>query len=155
MAKSTFRLIIFFVLLSLLFPLPAYNKGLVPCGGPDERECTACDLLVLVQNVMNFVLKAAFIICIVLIIYGGFRWMFSFGNQSNISLGQKVIVSAIFGLIIVLASWIIVNTILWFLSPKIEGVDIKSSWFKLECYPSEGGGGGGTGITPPISPRIK
>jgi len=140
-------------LLIFIFPLILSAKGLVPCGGPDERECTACDLLVLIQNVINFVLKAAFIICIGLIIYGGFRWMFSFGNESNISSGQKVIMSAIFGLIIVLASWIIVNTILWLLSPKIEGVDIKSTWFKLECYPSEGGGG--TSITPPISPRVK
>lgn len=146
---SITKKIIFGLLLGLfLNPLFSQAAGLVPCGGPEENPCTACDLLILVQNVIEFVIRAAFIICIVLIIYGGFRWLLSLGKQENIALGQKTIISALFGLLIVLASWLIVHTIFWLLAPKIEGIDnLNSTWFKLECYPRGESGGG---IIPPI-----
>lgn len=132
------RLIFPIFFISILFPLLVYSKGLVPCGGPEENPCTVCDLLVLVQNVIEFIIRAAFIICIVLIIYGGFRWLLSLGKPENIALGQRTIINAVFGLLIVLAAWLIIHTIFWLLAPKIEGIDnIQSSWYKLECYPGQ------------------
>lgn len=112
----------------------SYAAGLVPCGGPEERPCKVCDLLVLAQNVIKFILTASFIVCIVFIVYGGFIWLLSVGKSENIARGQKTIISALVGLLIVLSAWLIINTILWLLAPKIEGIDIKSTWYKLECY---------------------
>lgn len=146
MVSVTKKLILSLIFAGLfLSPLCSVGAGLVPCGGPGENPCTVCDLLILIQNIIDFVIKGAFIICIVLVIYGGFRWLLSLGKEANIALGQKTIISALFGLLIVLASWLIVHTIFWLLSPKIEGIDnLNSTWFKLECYPgstgtSEGG----------------
>ncbi len=132
--KRNKKIIVFLLIITFSLTNLIEAKGLVPCGGPGEDPCTACHLLVLIQNVIEFVIKAAFIICICLIIYGGFRWLFSFGNDENIAAGQKAIINALLGLMIVLAAWLIVNTIFWLLSPNIEGVDIKSTWWQLECY---------------------
>ncbi|MDD3434389.1 MAG: pilin [Candidatus Pacebacteria bacterium] len=104
--------------------------GLVPCEG---LACTVCDLLVLVQNVINFVLQLAFWICIVIIIVGAFMWMLSFGNQKNITAGQKLITNAIIGLAIVLLAWVIVHTFFWFIK-EIGGFNMTGSWWHLECY---------------------
>ncbi|MGB9726568.1 MAG: hypothetical protein ACP5OX_00680 [Minisyncoccia bacterium] len=140
--ETIFKTITIFSLFLFLNPFFSQAAGLVPCGGPEEPECTICDLLVLLQNIIEFVIRAAFIICIVLIIYGGFRWLLSFGNKDNIAIGQKTIFNALVGLLIVLAAWLIIHTIFWLLSPKIEGIDnLKSTWFKLECYPDHGSGG--------------
>jgi len=133
MVRANKKTILIFILI-FIFPLILSAKGLVPCGGPDEDPCTVCHLLVLIQNIIDFIMKAAFYICIVLIIYGGFRWFLSFGKEENIAAGQKIIFNAIAGLVIVLAAWLIVHTILWLLNPQIPGVDLKSTWFKLECY---------------------
>jgi len=132
--KKNKKFIVFFLIITFSLTGLIKAKGLVPCGGPDEQECTACHLLVLVQNIIDFILEAVFIVCICLIVYGGFRWLFSFGNDKNIAAGQKAITSALIGLMIVLASWLIVNTILYFLKPQIEGIDLQSSWWQLKCY---------------------
>jgi len=131
-SKFGLNLSLFLLFCLPLSPLTAKAAGLVPCGGPDEPECTACHLLVLVQNVIHFALEAVFIVCICLIIYGGFRWLFSFGKQENIAAGQKIITSALIGLMIVLASWLIVNTIFWIIA-MLGGEDYTGTWWQLKC----------------------
>lgn len=127
------KTIIFSLLISLLFmPLLTSAAGLVPCGGPDENPCTICDLLVLVQNVLEFALKVAFLVIIGFIVYGGFRWIFSLGKEENLKAGQQIITNAIIGLVIILTSWIIVNTVFWTIK-QIGGEDYTGTWFHIEC----------------------
>jgi len=127
------ELIVFSLLILLFAPLPAGAAGLVPCGGPEpEKPCTACDLLVLAQNVLQFALKIAFLIVIGFIAYGGFRWIFSLGKEENLKAGQQIITNAIIGLIIILTAWIIVNTVFWFIA-QAGGKDYTGTWYKIEC----------------------
>jgi len=181
------KLILIFCLFVLFLPLirtPRYRSGtfflapleiteaagLVPCGRsvddpetPDINEsqpCTACDLLVLLQNVLHFALTIAFLIVVIFAIVGGFRWILSGGNEENIKAGQKTLSSALIGLVIILCAWLIVNTVFW-LVKTIGGEDYTGTgalpWFQLECtYPESntnnggsngdgGGDGGGNG----------
>jgi len=131
MSKIPIIILITFLFLS---PLSIKAAGLVPCGGPDENPCTACDLLVLAQNVLQFALKMAFLIVIGFIVYGGFRWIFSLGKEENIKAGQQIILNAIIGLIIILTAWIIVNTIFWFIA-QAGGWDFTGTWSHIECTP--------------------
>jgi len=127
------KLIIFSLLfLLLLAPILTSAAGLVPCGGPNEPACTACHLLVLVQNVLDFALKMAFLIIIGFIVYGGFRWIFSLGKEENLKAGQQIITNAIIGLIIILSAWIIVNTVFWIIK-EMGGDDYTGTWFHIEC----------------------
>jgi len=155
------KLILIFLLLVLFIPAITKAAGLVPCGGPEpEKPCTACDLLVLLQNVLHFALTIAFLIVVIFAIVGGFRWILSGGNEENIKAGQKTLSSALIGLVIILCAWLIVNTVFW-LVKTIGGEDYTGTgalpWFQLECtYPESntnnggsngdgGGDGGGNG----------
>jgi len=95
----------------ILLPLIAGAAGLVPCGGPNEKACEICDLLVLAQNVLDFALKMAFLVIVGFIVYGGFRWIFSLGKEENLKAGQQIITNAIIGLIII----------------------YTGTWFHIEC----------------------
>jgi len=127
------KLILIFFLLVLLLPLITKAAGLVPCGGEDEDPCTFCDLLILFQNVLKFALVIVFLIVIVFIVYGGFRWIFSGGNEANIKAGMKIITNAIIGLMIVLCAWLIVNTVFWLIAQMGGKEEYTGSWWHLEC----------------------
>jgi len=161
------KLIIIFLLLVLFIPVITKAAGLVPCGRSvddpetpninESQPCTACDLLVLFQNVLKFALEIAFLIVVGFIIYGGFRWIFSSGNETNIKAGQQTITSALIGLIIILCAWLIINTVFWLVA-KLGGQDYTGTWWHLECTEQSetinnnegnngngGGDGGGNG----------
>jgi len=153
------KLFIFAILFTLFIPVITSAAGLVPCGlsedDPDTlminetTPCTACDLLVLFQNVLKFALEIAFLIVIGFIAYGGFRWIFSGGNETNIKAGQQIMTNAIIGLVIILCAWLIVNTVFWLIK-TIGGTDYTGTWFKIECtYPEsnpDNGNGNGDGM---------
>ena len=142
------RIIFLLFTLLFLFPLMSFAHGLVPCGGEGEAACTACDLLVLLQNVIQFGIKIAFLLIIVFVVYGGFRWLLSGGNEASIKAGQKIIINSIVGLIIILSSWLIVNTVFWIIA-QAGGKDYTGSWNHIQCTspsttpPSNGGSNGG------------
>lgn len=123
-----------FLLFALLFlsPLISSAHGLVPCGGSGEAACTACDLLVLLQNLIHFGIKIAFLLIIVFVVYGGFRWLLSGGNETSIKAGQKVIINSIVGLIIILSSWLIVNTVFWIIA-QAGGKNYIGTWNHIQC----------------------
>jgi hypothetical protein len=76
----------------------------------------------------------AFLIVVVLIVYGGFRWIFSLGKEENIREGQRIITNAIVGLIIVLSAWLIVNTVFWFIAQVGFSSDYYTgTWYNIEC----------------------
>jgi hypothetical protein len=82
---------------------------LVPCSGAD---CTLEDLYTLGYNVINTGLNLAAIIAVLVILWGGILIITAGGSQENLARGKSAIQSAIIGLIIVLGSWLIVNTII-------------------------------------------
>jgi len=134
--KTIKELIVFTILALLLIPVltnaATSTLPLVPCGGPNQHECTLCDLLVLAQNILKFALEMAFLIIIGFIAYGGFRWIFSLGKEENLKAGQQIITNAIIGLIIILTAWIIVNTVFWTIK-EMGGKDYTGTWFNIEC----------------------
>ena len=145
--------ILIFFLLVLFIPLSTKAAGLVPCGGSDDPStikdeslpCTVCDLLVLFQNVLKKALEFAFLIVIVFIVYGGFCWIFSGGNEANIKTGQKIMTNAMIGLVIILCAWLIVNTVFWLIA-EIGGTNYTNTWFKIDCEnPTPGDGNVGDG----------
>jgi len=147
------KLIIIFLLLVLFIPAITKAAGLVPCGGPEpEKPCTACDLLVLAENVLHYALTLAFTIVVIFAIIAGFRLIFSGGNEVNIKAAQKSLSTALIGLAIILCSYLIVNTVFWLMA-QIGGDDYTSDWWHLECtYPEsktdndgDNGNGGGDG----------
>lgn len=60
-----------------------------------------------VTQIIQWVLSFVGVIFLILMIYGGFVWMTSNGNQESIQKAQQIIGSAVLGLVIVLSAYAI------------------------------------------------
>lgn len=60
-----------------------------------------------VGTILDFVLSFIGVLFLILMIYGGFMWMTSAGNEERIKTATRVVVSAVIGLVIVLSAYAI------------------------------------------------
>ncbi len=66
----------------------------------------------LALTIVNFFLSFLGLIAVIMIIYGGFLYVSAAGNQEKIESAKKIIMYAIIGIIVILLSFAIVNTVL-------------------------------------------
>lgn len=120
-----------FALLSvLLLPALAFAQGgLVPCSGPD---CTICHLWKLLENIIDLLFMIAFPIAAIGIVVGGFFIMTAGGSESRVTKGREMITTAVWGIVIVLVAWVVLNSLFQFLAVGIEGWDPRL-WNKIQC----------------------
>jgi hypothetical protein len=93
--------------------------------------CGFCDMLVVGMNIIKIMGVAAGLIVLVMIIWGAFLMMTSAGSQSKYEEGKKKITSAVIGLAITLAAWLIVNTAFMAIA-AISGAS-EISWNLIKC----------------------
>lgn len=62
-------------------------------------------------TVYNFGVSVAGILAVMLIVYGGFRWLTAMGNTGVISHAKETIIAAIIGLVLMLCSYLLLYTI--------------------------------------------
>jgi hypothetical protein len=114
MTKIKLTLIILAYSLLPIFSFAAdENKpGLVPCT--DGRACNFGQLMQLIWNVMNFLLfKLSLPIAAVMFAWAGILMITGGGEAASARTKAKnIFVNTIFGLVIALAAWLIVGTIL-------------------------------------------
>jgi hypothetical protein len=65
-----------------------------------------------VMNVINVLLGFLGIIAIIIILWGGFRWLTSGGNEEKVSEAKKIITAGIIGLIIIFVSYAIATFVI-------------------------------------------
>lgn len=70
------------------------NSGL---GNANPQEVAA--------NVISWILSFLAILALILVIYGGFIWMLSRGNEEDVKKAKDILSGALFGLVIILASY--------------------------------------------------
>ena len=114
MRKSAQQFIAISILAALSVPFRA-QAALINCGYGNLRDCEIKDLLQLLVSVYNMLLGLAALVAMLMIIYGGVR-MFIFhyfedapGELKN---AKFTVTRAITGLVIVLAAYLIVNTLI-------------------------------------------
>lgn len=66
----------------------------------------------LVLKIVNYALAFLGIVAVLMLIYGGFSYLTAGGQQDKVDTGKKVILYAIVGIVIILLSFAIVNTVL-------------------------------------------
>lgn len=101
-------------------PVEAYTLE-QPFGG----KASVKDIGEYIQLVYSFALGIMGIIAVVLIMFGGIRWIAAAGNESVISEAKEIIISAVTGLVIGLLSYVI----LAFINPQTLSTDV--SIFKI------------------------
>lgn len=92
--------------------MPEFLAQLVTCGIGNAPPCRICDIWVLADKVVNFVYFLATPILVIIIIAGGFIYLTSGGNPKKTEQAKSLLSSAIVGIIIALAAFLIVDTIL-------------------------------------------
>jgi len=109
-----------FVLMSLITLFTAITPALAILeSGPDlgleygaATQLGQTDPRAVAANIINIVLGLLGIISVVIIVYAGFRWMTSAGNEEAIGSAKKTLIAAVIGLVIILSAYIIANFVL-------------------------------------------
>ncbi len=113
------RIFIFLALLSLSFgfisPDIVMAEGIVPCSGVGDGPsgvCETCHFVQLGNNLVQWLVGAMAAIATVAIVIGGLNMATAGGDTGKISHGKELIQNALIGFVILLAAWLIIDTIM-------------------------------------------
>ncbi len=123
------------VLVAILFFIPAitiaHGLGFVTCNGTD---CSACHLADLANILIKWLFGIFFLVFAGLMTIAGFGLVTSGGNQSALEAAKSKFTNAIIGLIIMMAAWLIVDTIMRGLMKTGDGsIDGWGPWSEVKC----------------------
>jgi hypothetical protein len=91
-------------------------SGGIPTGGLDK-------LMSIVGTGLNYLFIAAIVICLIVLIWSGISWIMSEGDKQRLQKVRTRIIFAIVGLVIVLASFMIVSFVNNFFGIGISASD--------------------------------
>lgn len=125
-----------FLAAGVLFAIPFVSfgdtTGLVPeCsgGGP---FCQACDLLELVQNLINFAVYAATLVATLMFVYAGFLYVTaSAAGQEQFKKARNIFVNVFIGFVVILIAWLVVDLIMKTFLGETGGT--FGPWNQIEC----------------------
>lgn len=86
----------------------AVKGGLTGAVKPDDYSSESA-VLSIIGNIVNVILGFVGIIFFVQLFYAGFRWMSSGGNEEVVTESRQTIKSAIIGIVVVFAAFVITN----------------------------------------------
>ncbi len=164
--KLKFLLIAVFTFLFLIFNASSVfaasliPPSLVPCGrcaqfGTDSNRhticiqpsegataaeaqpCTVCHFFVLIQNIINFILYVFASLTTLMAIYIAFLFMFSGGSPAKITDAKGKLWLVIIGIFWVLGSWLVLNTIINFITVIGEPGPFPMPWNQINCSVSQ------------------
>lgn len=96
------------------FGINAVNEGL---GG----SLTTTDPRILIGRIIQIALSFLGVIAVVIIMYAGFLWMSSEGDEEKISQARTILRNGIIGLVVILSAWGIATFIISRLAGAIDG----------------------------------
>ena len=129
--KKIISLFLVSCFLFLVVALPVWAAdGLVPCSGPD---CDLCKFLQLISGLIFFLVKNIMPpLAGLLFLIGGIMMVIAGGSEERLKKGKDILKSTAIGVLIVLASWAIVNTLITTLGAKVAGF-VPSNWWTVKC----------------------
>jgi len=109
----TLKLTLFAVIASLIFfPVFGFAAGLVPCDGTLADPCDFATLITLIQNVIDFLLfQIVMPLSAIMFAIAGVMLLTARDNEGQISTAKGIFWSVLFGILIMLAAWLIVRAI--------------------------------------------
>lgn len=87
-------------------------EDLLPTTFTDETGLGQQDLKTGIGKLINVALGFLGIIAVIIILYGGFKWMTAGGNDEKVGEAKRLIIAGIIGLAIILASYAITTFVL-------------------------------------------
>lgn len=101
-----------------------YNLG--KKGAEKGKICGFNEAITLIQRVIEYIFILVLPIMAIVFAYAGYLYLTSGGNSTKKDAAKNAMTSAIIGVVIIMAAWLIVKTIVVSI-----GVDTNASWFFL------------------------
>src|SRR3989344_5935730 len=117
-----------------LFAFAALPYKIVPCDG---LNCTICDIATLAQNVLNTGIYIAIFLSAVLFAWAGWKYVTAGGNPGKATQAREVFTNVLIGLAIILAGWLVVDTLMKTLVKDSGGF---GPWNKICTYQTDSAG---------------
>jgi hypothetical protein len=139
-------LVVMFLLGATLLPIGdsvASAQSLASYAGCTGTDCSMCNIVTLTNGLIQWLIGFLFVLFAIIIAYAGFGLVTSGGNSHAMDEAKGRFTNAIIGLIIVLAAWLVVDTIMRGLvgRPGAEGRVPGSGevsgwlfWSEVQCY---------------------
>lgn len=70
------------------------------------------DVRATIASIINVALGLLGIVALVIVLYGGFKWMTAGGNDDQVGEARKIIISGVVGLAVIFSSYAIANFVL-------------------------------------------
>ncbi len=70
------------------------------------------DLTTMIGSIIKVALSLLGVVAVLIILYGGFRWMISNGDETKVGDAKKLIIAGIIGLIIIIAAYAIASFVI-------------------------------------------
>lgn len=116
MNKKIFLLVI--LCLIILTPLTLYAENILPnCaiskqdGTAGNAVCGLCDFVELGLRIFRWILGLVGGLSLLLFVWHGFGWLMSMGDSEKVKKAKDALVHTVVGIMIILASWLIVNMV--------------------------------------------
>ena len=103
------------------FAFAAWTDPIVNCSGAlpgktvdgkPQAACTVCDIAKTAQNLLNTAIYIAVFMSSILFAYAGFIYITNIANHGEISKAKNIFANVIIGLVIILASWLVIDTLM-------------------------------------------
>lgn len=112
--------------------LPAETGGKCPADTPNCGNYTLNDMVQTFANIATWILGITGSLALAFFIYGGIMFMVSGGNSDRVNQAKQILIGAVIGLIIVFASYMIINFIFNSMGLKWEGKSVFPTEFPTE-----------------------
>ena len=97
----------------LAIPVFSFAAGLVPCGNTGQPACDFNGFMTLINTVIRFILFDLVVpIAAIMFFYAGFLMVTSGGSAESKTKAKGIFTNAVFGLVIAVAAWLIIRTLL-------------------------------------------
>jgi Type IV secretion system pilin len=100
-----------------------------PCGSGQFNALCALStdkLGPLVGSLLQFIFVIAVLVALFFLVYGGFRWLVSGGDKTQVAAAREHIVAAIIGLVIIFLSYFILSLLLGFFGISLSNLKIPT-----------------------------
>ncbi len=114
-------IIVLLVTFAKVVPVHAIDIGLDYAKNIDLPEAGDEDIRTTAVNIIKYLITFLGIIAVGIMLYGGFIWMTAAGNDDRVGRAKRIIIAGAIGLIVILASYAIVNFVFQIAQNAING----------------------------------
>lgn len=106
--------VVILMLVIFVMPFYAYAQGATGLQNPLGQNATVYSVLF---QIIRFILGLVAFIAILILIWGGIKFMTATGNEERVRSAKSTIIWAIVGIVVILLSFVIIETVKLFLTP--------------------------------------